>query len=242
MTVTRLQIGTSRLEKLPADVRSWFLDKSWMNFGDGPDMTPRTFRYYLRQYPLRMIVVGIGQRLFSRRELTADPSLVAGYYEATNFQEWFFRRGDRLTFDDNSLGFIFSEHFFEHLFLDEAVSLMRECARTLKRGGVIRTVVPDADLRTYEKPEPVGFPFGRLPFTDPRKHKTRWSVYMLAQALECAGLRPVPIRYCDRNGTFVDRDPASLDFECGPCADPHMVQSLQYVIKQRSLIIDGVKT
>lgn len=43
---------------------------------------------------------------------------------------------------DNSVDFIFSEHFFEHLTRPEGVKLFKECYRVLKPGGVIRTTMP----------------------------------------------------------------------------------------------------
>lgn len=49
----------------------------------------------------------------------------------------------RLPFPAGSLDAIFSEHLLEHLDYDEAERLLRECARVLKPGGVVRIVVPD---------------------------------------------------------------------------------------------------
>lgn len=60
------------------------------------------------------------------------------------------RRG--LPFSDNSVRFIFTEHFFEHIDYTEEVPLfVSECCRVLEPGGLIRFVVPDAEkyLRAY---------------------------------------------------------------------------------------------
>lgn len=38
---------------------------------------------------------------------------------------------------------IISEHFFEHVAEEDAVELLRECHRVLKRGGLLRIAVPD---------------------------------------------------------------------------------------------------
>lgn len=46
---------------------------------------------------------------------------------------------------DNTVTFVYSSHFFEHLFRDEAERLMLECYRVMEPGAVIRTVVPDLD-------------------------------------------------------------------------------------------------
>lgn len=46
---------------------------------------------------------------------------------------------------DESVDFIFSEHFIEHITKDQAKALLRECFRVLKPDGVLRVVTPDLD-------------------------------------------------------------------------------------------------
>jgi len=48
-----------------------------------------------------------------------------------------------IPFDDHSIDVIFSSHFLEHLFKEQAQALLREAHRTLKRGGRIRIIIPD---------------------------------------------------------------------------------------------------
>ncbi len=48
-----------------------------------------------------------------------------------------------LPFADNAADFIYSSHFLEHLFKDEARRVLRESLRALKPGGTIRVCVPD---------------------------------------------------------------------------------------------------
>lgn len=43
----------------------------------------------------------------------------------------------------NSVDFIFTEHFIEHISRADAVRLFTECFRVLKPGGVIRIITPD---------------------------------------------------------------------------------------------------
>jgi SAM-dependent methyltransferase len=52
---------------------------------------------------------------------------------------------------DASVDAIFTEHMLEHLTYGEAVALIRECARVLRPGGVLRIVVPDFEepARSY---------------------------------------------------------------------------------------------
>jgi predicted SAM-dependent methyltransferase len=48
-----------------------------------------------------------------------------------------------LPFDNDTADFIYSSHFLEHLFKDEAQHVLREARRALKPGGTIRVCVPD---------------------------------------------------------------------------------------------------
>lgn len=43
---------------------------------------------------------------------------------------------------DNTVDFIFSEHFLEHITRPQALGLLKECYRTLKPGAKCRTTVP----------------------------------------------------------------------------------------------------
>jgi SAM-dependent methyltransferase len=48
-----------------------------------------------------------------------------------------------LPVQDGSVDFIYSSHFFEHLFKDDAEALLKSCARALRPGGTIRISIPD---------------------------------------------------------------------------------------------------
>lgn len=51
--------------------------------------------------------------------------------------------GRSFPFTESSLDVIFSSHFFEHLFKNDAERLMRDAFAALKPGGVLRIAVPD---------------------------------------------------------------------------------------------------
>lgn len=51
-----------------------------------------------------------------------------------------------LPLNDNTLKGVFTEHCLEHLPLEMADSVLQECFRLLRPGGVIRLVVPDGQL------------------------------------------------------------------------------------------------
>lgn len=50
-----------------------------------------------------------------------------------------------LPFNDNSIEFIYCEHFLEHLTLKEGQKVIKEFFRCLKKGGVLRIAMPDLD-------------------------------------------------------------------------------------------------
>ena len=63
-----------------------------------------------------------------------------------------------LPFQDNSLCAVYASHLLEHLYLEEAKRLLRECFRVLQPNGVLRMVVPDlrAIVLEYMGEKPFG--------------------------------------------------------------------------------------
>ena len=55
-----------------------------------------------------------------------------------------------LPFPPASLDHIFSEHFIEHIRLDQARALLAECHRTLRANGVLRISTPDLRRLVHE--------------------------------------------------------------------------------------------
>jgi len=58
-----------------------------------------------------------------------------------------------LPFKENSINYIFSSHFFEHLNRKEGIKLFEECYKVLRKEGKIRICVPDLNIeaRKMEK-------------------------------------------------------------------------------------------
>jgi predicted SAM-dependent methyltransferase len=222
MNATKLQLGTSRLEKLSPAARATFVDRSWIHLGDPPQP--------LVERVGRIIVHG-------------DPLFTRDLYRNTDFREFFFRSGGRLPFDNGSFTFIYSEHFFEHLTPGVALELFTECHRILKVGGVLRTSVPGAILRTYEPPEPPDHPPHRPP-GHPQKHLVRYTHDVLSKAIEKCGFRTIPLDYCTAEGTHIQRQPAAIRseyFESVDCSDWHIVSDMTYIMRVPSLIVDAIK-
>jgi predicted SAM-dependent methyltransferase len=243
--ICRLQLGVSRLETLEPEVLATFLDDTWLHLGDEkPASESKPPSHYLRLFrknPVAFVRRAARKILGSAPAPKRTPSEIEKMYARTHFRAFYFEKGDKLDFDDESFDYIFSEHFLHHLFFDEAFALLEECHRVLKTQGLIRLVVPDADLRTYEPPEPVGFPDLDESFLAPLKHKTRYSVYMLAEMLRLAGFDPVPLRYCDRSGAYIRNDPAQMLETYGQCAEKTLAFDLGHIMRLDSLIVDGLK-
>jgi SAM-dependent methyltransferase len=55
-----------------------------------------------------------------------------------------------LPFPNNSFSAIYASHLLEHLHLEEAKALLKECYRTLEPGGILRMVVPDLEAIVQE--------------------------------------------------------------------------------------------
>lgn len=51
----------------------------------------------------------------------------------------------KLPFENNSVDFLYTSHFVEHLKRYEAVDFLKDCFRILKPGGVLRICVPDME-------------------------------------------------------------------------------------------------
>tara|TARA_X000000950_G_scaffold288478_1_gene405457 strand:+ start:4046 stop:4870 length:825 start_codon:yes stop_codon:yes gene_type:complete len=57
---------------------------------------------------------------------------------------------NKLPFSDNSVDGIYCSHFLEHIPLEKVSSFLYECFRILKKGGVLRLVLPDFEALSKE--------------------------------------------------------------------------------------------
>jgi len=118
-----------------------------------------------------------------------------------NFQKLDARK---LPFPDNNFDYIVASHFLEHLTADEGIIFLQECHRVLKREGVLRLAVPDAELliKRYVADELGYFDeinpecekaitlLGKLNALLWGGHKTIYDAPTLSYALQKAGFKP----------------------------------------------------
>ncbi|MEP6260730.1 MAG: methyltransferase domain-containing protein [Gillisia sp.] len=66
----------------------------------------------------------------------------------------FFDAGEPFPIPTESFHFIFNEHLFEHLKIEQQLSLLKESHRILKKGGVLRIAMPNLDflISLYSEP------------------------------------------------------------------------------------------
>ncbi len=170
-------------------------------------------------------------------EVSNDSTRIQGEYRS-----FYYRKGNSLPFADNTFTFAYSEHFFEHLFLDEACELFKECYRVLQPGACLRIAVPDADLRTYMSPEPAAYSTGDHRWIHPDKHKSRWSIYSLSYVLEQIGFATRGVVFCDKFGHFHIDAPSTADTFYQDSLAPDIVSQTGFIDRfVDSLIVDAKK-
>ena len=102
-----------------------------------------------------------------------------------------------LPLHDNTVDFIYSSHFFEHLFKDDAATLLKACANALKPGGMIRISIPDLAYavalyglgKKTEMLEDYFFVAGKGSYL--ARHKYMYDFDLIKKALEQAGFSGV---------------------------------------------------
>lgn len=102
-----------------------------------------------------------------------------------------------LPLHDNTVDFIYSSHFFEHIFKDDAASLLKACAQALKPGGRIRISIPDLAYavslyglgKKTEMLEDYFFVAGKGSYL--ARHKYMYDFDLIKTALEQAGFSGV---------------------------------------------------
>src|ERR1700680_660258 len=119
-----------RLDRSPV-----ILDK--LNLGCGPNA------------PVGWVNVdGSWNAWFSNHQFLRTALRVVGVIDANHGAQWKARPlvhdlTKPLPFEENTFSCVYASHILEHLYLADAQTLLSECRRVLRPGGVIRLVVPD---------------------------------------------------------------------------------------------------
>lgn len=94
--------------------------------------------------------IGVGNSRKKEGFITSDIDLKTDY-------PYDLRYG--LPFPDESIDFIYAEHVLEHFSYSDLISLLKDCQRALKSGGVFSIVIPNARiyLNAYAHPEHFDF-------------------------------------------------------------------------------------
>lgn len=120
------------------------------------------------------------------------------------------RYGDvakKLNFKSGSVDCIYSSHMLEHLYFDDANKFLKESFRILKKGGILRIVVPDAEEIAREYVEGLDSrekncdanKFSMEIYTSRNKkesrngHRWMYDRYSLAKSLENAGFQDISL-------------------------------------------------
>ena len=109
----------------------------------------RKIRDYLERCEVAKLQIGCGPNLLPGW-LNTDIKLNACKKGAV-----YMNAGELFPLPDASIDFVYSEHLFEHLTYSQAVNMLRECHRVMKRNGVIRISTPNLRflLDLYQNPE-----------------------------------------------------------------------------------------
>lgn len=116
-----------------------------------------------------------------------------------------------IPFKTETVDYIFSSHFFEHLYRKQGMGFLRECHRVLRSGGVLRLSIPDLKyavllyqagqkkemLENYFFLEDVGSQFSR--------HKYMYDWEMISDILAEVGFRQI-VQQSFRRGIVPDID------------------------------------
>jgi predicted SAM-dependent methyltransferase len=142
----RMKIDTSKLNNVKLNIGCGIsVANGWINIDSGLEALfsklPIQALYILKiLYYKRFEYV---TRYFDNY-LVCDPEKFIEIIKNNSFIHYNLEFG--IPLDNESVDFIYSSHFLEHLFLKDAKLLLKEAYRVLKIGGRIRICVPDLDF------------------------------------------------------------------------------------------------
>lgn len=156
------------LKVSPYGIYEYFRDNRNNKLRD--DKSDLIFKDYLSISDIKKLHIGCGDNFLDgwlNTDLNSSDRV--GYLDA----------GKPFIFKDESFDFIFSEHLFEHLDVEQQINMLKESLRVLKGNGVLRIATPSLDFlndlyNTPKIPENefyINWAINRLPGLQPVKNK-----------------------------------------------------------------------
>lgn len=125
----------SALKVSPFGIYEFFRDKKSHNLRK--EKSDMIFEKYLSATNTKKLHIGCGDNFLEgwlNTDLNSSDNI--GYLDA----------GKPFPFQAESFQFIFSEHLFEHLDVEQQINMIKECLRILKPNGVLRIATPSLDF------------------------------------------------------------------------------------------------
>lgn len=121
-----------------------------------------------------------------------------GYFVNTLRSNYFIHHNIKygLPFHDESVDYIYSSHLLEHLFKEDAWTLLNEMYRILRKNGIIRIVVPDLEYvvelyKQNKKEEALEYVFPNSKADDFSRHRYMYDFEMLSSLLGKVGFHSI---------------------------------------------------
>lgn len=105
----------------------------------------------------KMIDFYVNNNEIKKMQIGCGPNLFEGWMNTdliSNDEIVFLDAGVAFPIQSDSFDFIYSEHLFEHLRVEQQINMLTESYRILKKGGVLRIATPDLDflMKLYANP------------------------------------------------------------------------------------------
>jgi SAM-dependent methyltransferase len=108
-----------------------------------------------RPYQIKKYLGSSGD--FVGLQIGAGPHGLPGWLKTDldpNFSTVYLNATKRFPFADETFDYVVAEHMIEHVSYEEALAMLQECRRVLKKGGAVRISTPDIQLtrRLMDRP------------------------------------------------------------------------------------------
>jgi predicted SAM-dependent methyltransferase len=173
-----------------------FVAEGWINI----DTSPNAFFAQAPSFLLHYLYPMTGSRHFFSR---------ADYISILKNHTFLFHNAEYgLPFPNESIDYIYSSHFLEHLFREDAFIFLHECFRVLKKNGVLRLCLPDLEhaislYRIGRKQKALRFFFAERETPYPARHKYLYDFELVKELLGELGFGDIQ-RCTYREGTVPD--------------------------------------